>query len=61
MTEEVIRERRAAIRIQMLSEAIVDSMERMGYQKGTEEYAEAEELVREKIGRIFEENEKPLI
>ena len=45
----------------MLSEAIVDSMERMGYQKGTEEYAEAEELVREKIGRIFEENEKPLI
>ena len=61
VTEEVIRERRAAIRIQMLSEAIVDSMERMGYQKGTEEYAEAEELVREKIGRIFEENEKPLI
>lgn len=61
VTEEVIRERRAAIRTQMLSEAIVDSMERMGYQKGTEEYAEAEELVREKIGRIFEENEKPLI
>lgn len=61
VAEEVIRERRAAIRTEMLSEAIVSSMEKMGYQKGTEEYADVEELVREKVKKIFEESEKPLI
>ena len=61
VAEEVIRKRRAAIRTEMLSEAIIENMEKMGYQKGTEGYADVEELVREKVRRIFEENEKPLI
>lgn len=61
VAEEAIRERRAAIRTEMLSEAIIASMEKMGYQRGTEEHADVEELVREKVRRIFEESEKPLM
>lgn len=61
VAEEEIRKRRAAIRTEMLSEAIIESMEKMGYQKGAEGCADVEELVREKVRRIFEESEKPLI
>lgn len=61
LTEDVIRKRRAAIRTEMLSEAIVARMEELGYQKGTEEYADAEELVWKKVRELFDESEKPLI
>lgn len=62
LTEEVIRSKRISVQEDMLTEEFMAQLEYMsGYQKDTEEYAEAEKLIREKIGALLAERDKPLI
>ena len=62
LTEEAIRSKRIAVQENMLTEEFMAQLEYMaGYQKDTEEYAEAEKLIREKIGVLLAERDKPLI
>ena len=62
LTEEAIRSKRISVQEDMLTEEFMAQLEYMsGYQKDTEEYAEAEKLIREKIGALLAERDKPLI
>lgn len=62
LTEETIRERRVAIQTDYLTAEMMAQMETAGgYQRNTEVYAQAEKLIREKIGAILAERNKPLI
>lgn len=62
LTEETIRERRAALQTGYLTAEIMAQMEATeGYQRNTEAYAKAEELIRGKIEALLAERDKPLI
>lgn len=62
LTEEAIRSKRISVQENLLTEEVMAQLEHMsGYQKDTEEYAEAEKLIREKIGALLAERDKPLI
>lgn len=60
--EEVIRGRRVQMQGDMLTEELLAQMEYMaGYQKNTAAYAEAEKLIRERVGALLAERDKPLV
>lgn len=61
LTEETIHERRTAIQTDYLMAEIMAQMETRGYQRNTETYVQAEELIRDKIQTLLAERDKPLI
>lgn len=62
LTEEAIRNKRISVQENMLTEEFMAQLEyTAGYQKDTEEYVEAEKLIREKIGALLAERDKPMI
>lgn len=62
LTEEAIRNKRISVQENMLTEQFMAQLEyTAGYQKDTEEYVEAEKLIREKIGALLAERDKPMI
>ena len=62
LTEDTIRNKRISIQENMMTEEFMTQLEyTAGYQKDTEEYAEAEKLIRERIGALLTERDKPLV
>lgn len=62
LTDEEIRTRRIHVQENMLTSELMAQLEHTaGYQKDTEAYAEAEKLIKERIGAMLTERDKPLI
>ena len=62
VTQELIREKRIETQTAALSEEILRQMEqKSGYEKGTQAYTDAQNLIREKIREMLENKNKPLV
>lgn len=62
LTEDAIRKKRISVQENMMIEEFMTQLEyTAGYQKDTEEYAEAEKLIRERVGALLTERDKPLV
>lgn len=62
VTQELIREKRIETQTAALSAEILRQMEqKSGYEKGTQAYTDAQNLIREKIREMLENKNKPLV
>lgn len=62
VTQELIREKRIETQTAALSAEILRQMEqKQGYEKGTQAYADAQNLIQKKIYELLEEKNKPLV
>lgn len=62
VTQELIRKKRVEAQTAALSAEILRQMEKKsGYEKGTHAYAEAENLIRNKVSEMLEDKNKPLV
>lgn len=62
VTQDLIRNKRIAVQTEALSAEILRRMEqKSGYEKGTQAYKEAQDLIMKKISEILEEKNKPLV
>ena len=62
VTQELIREKRIETQTAALSAEILRQMDqKQGYEKGTQAYADAQNLIQKKIYELLEERNKPLV
>lgn len=62
VTQELIRQKRIETQTAALSAEILRQMEqKQGYEKGTQAYADAQNLIQKKLYELLEEKNKPLI
>lgn len=62
VTQELIREKRIETQTAALSAEILRQMEqKQGYEKGTQAYTDAQNLIQKKIYELLEEKNKPLV
>ncbi len=62
LTEEVIRTKRIETQTAALSEAILLQLEKKaGYERGSEDYANAANMIQERVKQILEDKNRPLV
>lgn len=61
LTEDIIREKRIRAQADALSEAVVSQLETKGYEKGSASYQEAYQMIQQKVKKILEEKNRPLM
>lgn len=62
LTEEMIRAKRIETQTEALSEAILQQMEKnAGYERSSEDYKKAAEMIRQRVVQILEDKNRPLV